>query len=352
MKRRGANLSIFGSFLFFALIAIVVTVAMFIFGYVNEKTDGDRTVIAVVMLLVILFLSLLCTIVDLIRRRKTVDKPVEQILDATERIAAGDFSVRLPIMREYGKYNQYDCIMDNLNTMAEALRKSEVLKTDFISDVSHELKTPLTVIHSYATLLREEKDEQKREKYTVAVAEAASRLSVLIGNILQLNKLENQSVLPEKTVVKLDEKLAEVILTFEERIERKKVELICDLQENIRVFTVESYLEIIFNNLVSNAVKFTNEGGRVEVKLKKEDENVVVTVRDTGVGISPEVGARIFDKFYQGDASHAKEGNGLGLALVKRAIDVLGGEISVQSKLGEGSTFTVKLKEVATAEVG
>ena len=350
MKRKGTTLSFLGVAAFFTLIAAVVTVAMLLFGYVNEKSGGNRTVIAVVMLLVILFLSLLCTGIDVFRRKKTVDKPVEQILDATERIAAGDFSVRLPIKHEYGKYNHYDCIMDNINTMAEALQKSEILKTDFISDVSHELKTPLTVIQSYATLLREEKDEQKREKYAAAVAEAAGRLSVLIGNILQLNKLENQSVLPEKTVVQLDEKLAEVILTFEEKIEQKKVELVCDLQENIRIFTIESYLDIIFNNLVSNAVKFTNEGGRVEVKLKKEDENVVVIVKDTGEGISPEVGARIFDKFYQADTSHAKEGNGLGLALVKRAIDVLGGEISVQSRLGEGSTFTVKIKEVATLE--
>lgn len=350
MKRKGTTLSFLGVAAFFTLIAAVVTVAMLLFGYVNEKSGGNRTVIAVVMLLVILFLSLLCTVIDVFRRKKTVDKPVEQILDATERIAAGDFSVRLPIKHEYGKYNHYDCIMDNINTMAEALQKSEILKTDFISDVSHELKTPLTVIQSYATLLREEKDEQKREKYAAAVAEAAGRLSVLIGNILQLNKLENQSVLPEKTVVQLDEKLAEVILTFEEKIEQKKVELVCDLQENIHIFTIESYLDIIFNNLVSNAVKFTNEGGRVEVKLKKEDENVVVIVKDTGEGISPEVGARIFDKFYQADTSHAKEGNGLGLALVKRAIDVLGGEISVQSRLGEGSTFTVKIKEVATLE--
>ena len=349
MKRKGTVLSFLGVAAFFALIASVVTVAMLLFGYVNEKYNGDRTVIAVVMLLVIVFLSVLCTVVDVFRRRKTVDKPVEQILDATERIADGDFSVRLPISRDYEKYTPFDCIMANLNEMAAALQKSEILKTDFISDVSHELKTPLTVIHSYATLLREEKDEQKREKYTSAVMEAASRLSVLIGNILQLNKLENQSALPEKTVVTLDEKLAEVILTFEEKIEQKQVELICDLEENIRIFSVESYLDIIFNNLLSNAVKFTNEGGRVEVKLKKEGDTAIVTVADTGLGISPEIGARIFDKFYQGDTSHAKEGNGLGLALVKRAIDVLGGEISVHSQPNKGSIFTVKLKEVAEA---
>ena len=135
---------------------------------------------------------------------------------------------------------------------------------------------------------------------------------------------------------------------LEDKIEKKNIDLACELEE-LYVISMKSYLEIVFNNLLSNAVKFTDEGGRVAVKLTKEGENAVVQVSDTGCGISPETGARIFDKFYQGDTSHAKEGNGLGLALVKRAIDVLGGEISVHSQPNKGSIFTVKLKEVAEA---
>ncbi len=346
MKRKGANLSFLGFIVFFVTIAGVMSVTLFMYEYVNNRSEGNTTVIAVVMLLVILFLSLGCSLIDLFRRRKAIDAPVEQILDATEKISAGDFSVRLPIEHEYGKYNDYDCIKDNLNAMAEALEKSAVLKTDFLSDVSHELKTPLTVIRSYALLLGTEQDEEKRTQYVRAIAEAANRLTGLVSSVLQLNRMENQAVLPEKKELVLDERLAEILLNYEEKIEQKNIELDCDLQENTRIFAAGNYLDIIFSNLISNAVKFTNEGGRVALKLKTEGKNAVVTVTDSGCGISAESGARIFDKFYQADTSHAQEGNGLGLALVKRAIDVIGGEISVQSKLGEGSSFTVLLKDV------
>ena len=133
------------------------------------------------------------------------------------------------------------------------------------------------------------------------------------------------------------------ILSFENLLEEKNIALECDLDE-VEIVSSPTYLEIVWNNLLSNAVKFTPEGGTISVSLKKAGENVVVKVTDTGCGISPEVGARIFDKFYQGDTSHAQEGNGLGLALVKKVIDILGGEITVSSELGKGSTFTIILK--------
>lgn len=349
MKRKNAGLSIGGVISFFLLIAGTVTVAMLLFGYVNEKSGGDRTVIAISMFLVILFLSIICTLGDVIRRRIMVDRPVEKILNATEKITAGDFSVRLELGHEYGEYDEYDVIMENLNTMAAELQKSEILKKDFVSNVSHEMKTPLTVIRSYAQLLQTETDEEKRKKYAETLASAATRLSGLVTDILQLNKLENQRIIPEKKRFRLDESLAECIIGFEEIMESKDIELSCDMEE-VEIFSSQSYLEIVWNNLLSNAVKFTEEGGMVEVKLKKQGKNVLITVRDTGCGISPETGARLFDKFYQGDTSHAKEGNGLGLALVKKVIDILGGEISVKSEIGKGSTFSVQLKNVVETD--
>ena len=344
MKKNSTKISVFGVIAFFLLIAATVTVSMFIFHVVNKRSAGDRKTIASVMLLTIIFLSLVCTLCDLLRRRVMIDRPTEQILNATERIAAGDFSTRLLPRHRYAKYDQYDVIMENLNTMAAELQKSEVLKTDFISNVSHELKTPLTVIRSYAELLQTETDEETRKKYAETLVQAANRLSGLTSNILQLSKLENQKILPEKKKFRLDESLAECILGFEDVLEQKKIELSCDLDE-VEIFSSQSYLELVWNNLFSNAVKFTEKGGVIAITLKKGENNAIVSVSDSGCGISAEAGARLFDKFYQGDTSHAHEGNGLGLALVKKVIDILGGEIFVESELGKGSTFTVTIRD-------
>ena len=344
MKRKNAGFSWSGALLFFVSNTITVTLSMFLFSFTDAQTNGNKWVIAIVILLAILFLSVAWTIVDIFRRRKMNDQPTEKILEATERIAAGDFSTRILITRKYKHYNQYDYIAENLNIMAAELQKSKMLNSDFVSNVSHELKTPLTVIRSYAQLLQEEKDEEKRIKYAQALMDAVSRMSQLVTSILQLNKLENQKIIPEKKVFRLDEALAEAVLGYEELLERKEIELDCDFEE-ISVLSSQSYLDLVWNNLLSNAVKFTDRGGKITVKLKRDGKNVVVSVKDTGCGISPETGARIFDKFYQGDTSHSGEGNGLGLALVKKVIQILGGEISVASELGKGSTFRVVLKD-------
>ena len=343
-KKRVA--AMMGYLIFFLTVAFAVTVALVAFVLVNRHSEGNTPVIAVAMFLVISLLSALCTVADMIRRRIMVDRPVRKILDATERIAAGDFSVRLQVNHSYERYDDYDLIMENLNIMAAELSKSEILKVDFISNVSHEIKTPLSIIRSYLSLLeRNDLDVETRQKYTETVRDAASRLSDLVTNILQLNKMENRKLAPELAEIKLHDMLAESILHYEELISKKELELDCDLQETT-LFSAPGYLEIVWSNLISNANKFTEKGGRIGVSLTQSGENAVVKISDTGCGISPETGARIFDKFYQGDTSHAGEGNGLGLALVKKVIDVLGGTISVESELGCGSTFTIVLQNL------
>lgn len=337
----------FGYILFFLTIAVTVTVAMLLYSYADEKSGGDKGTVAAVMLLVIVFLSAACTVIDVFRRKIMVEKPVEKILEATERIAAGDFSVEVVPAHEYEKYDEYDLIMENLNVMAAELSKSEILKTDFISNVSHEIKTPLAIIQNYATALQDESlDINTRQKYAKTLVQASKRLTALVTNILKLNKLENQEIKPEYETVNLTEMLAETVLSFEEWIEKKGLTLDCDLDE-VTLVSAPSYLEIVWNNLLSNAIKFTDAGGVIGVSLKRENGWYTVRISDTGCGISPETGKHIFEKFYQGDTSHAQEGNGLGLALVKKVIDVLGGEISVESEQGKGSTFIVRLKNHA-----
>ncbi len=347
MKKSGARKGatwVYGALAFFALIAMIIQIAVLIFDYIEERTES-KGLIALLMLVVIVILAAICTVIDILRRKYTVEKPVKKILDATEKIATGDFSVRVEPSHPYGKYDEYDLIMENINLMAGELGKSEVLKTDFISNVSHELKTPLTVIKSYGAMLgNPDLDGGTREKYSKALLQATARLNDLITNILRLNKLENQALKLEYERFDLTEAIAEAVVAIEERAEEKGIELVCDLEENVLAYSSKSYLDIVWNNLLSNAVKFTNEGGRVAVKLQKQGDKLVLSVADTGVGISPQTGARIFEKFYQGDTSRSGEGNGLGLALVKKVVDILGGEISVESQLGEGSVFTVRLK--------
>ncbi len=342
--RKGAW--IVGALCFFALIAMIIQIAVMTFDYIEERTQ-NKGLISLLMLVVIFILSALCTCIDYFRRKYSVDRPVEKILSATERIAAGEFSTRLEVAHPYGKYDPYDLIMENLNVMAGELGKTEVLKTDFISNVSHELKTPLTVIKSYAALLqKEDLDVETRQKYAKAMQTAAGKLNDLITNILRLNKLENQEIQPEYSTFNLTETLCEGVFAFEERMAEKGIELSCDLEEEVTIRSSKSYIEIVVNNLLSNAVKFTNEGGMVALSLKKTGDKVRIVLSDTGRGISPEQGKKIFEKFYQGDTSHAEEGNGLGLALVKKVVDILGGEIAVESTLGEGSTFTVTLQSL------
>lgn len=328
----------------FATVCLIVTVSLAIYVAVEEKWGDKPAVVSVVMLLTIVLFSLLFTLGDVLRRKLTSERSVHAILEATERIAAGDFSARLDIRHAYEKYDDYDLIMENINAMAAALEKNEALNADFISNVSHEIKTPLALIRNHVEWLRSEKDGEKREKYTQIIVQATGRLSGLVTNVLKLNKLENQQLDFEREKIRLHEMLAEAALAFEDRYEEKQITLDCDLDE-VEIYSSAGYLEIVWQNLISNAVKFTERGGNIRISLKKEGKFAVVRISDDGCGISAAEGARIFDKFYQGETSHAGEGNGLGLALVKKVIDLVGGEISVVSEPGKGSTFTVRVRE-------
>lgn len=338
-----SRLSWFGAISFFVLIALVMQIAILVYDYIRERTD-DPGLIAVLILILIFILASVCTVFDFIRRKIMIDRPVKRILDATERIARGDFKARVEIEHTHDKYNEFDVIAENLNAMAAELSKSEVMKNDFISNVSHEMKTPLAIIGNYAKALEDPNlDPESRERYTKTLVSTSQRLSDLVSNILKLNKLENHQLKIEIEKVNLTEMLSQAILNFEAKIEEKNLNLDVDL-DDIYILSSPALLEPVWNNLISNAVKFTEQGGNIGVKLRQDGGRAIVTVSDDGCGMTREVGMRIFEKFYQGDSSHSSEGNGLGLALVKRVIDLLGGEISVTSELGHGTTFTVVLE--------
>ena len=335
--------SFLGYLIFFITVMVIITVAITVFVAINRESGGNTTVIAIVMIVVIFFLSATCTIIDYLRRKITIQNPVNKILDATERLAEGDFSVRIDTDHAYGKYNDYDLIMENVNVLARELGKSEILKSDFISNVSHEIKTPIAIIQNCVSIMQSKNiSEEERIGYAKTAEEATKRLNNLVTNILKLNKLENQEIEKNYERLNLAGVLEECIVSFEELIEEKELNLDVNIQD-INMVSNKTYLELIFNNLVSNAIKFTDKGGTITITCIPIFHGAKVTVKDTGCGISKEDGARIFDKFYQGDTSHSSEGNGLGLPLVKKVIDVLGGAISVSSEIAKGTTFTVEL---------
>ena len=335
---------------FFLTIGFAVSCCMILFLNVLADSMGlvfDAGNIAVAAKLTfgnVVLITFLFGTADFIRRKITVDRPVRQITQAAERIMQGDFSVRIATMHGAGMegFNQIGMA---INAMAQELSGTETLRTDFIANVSHELKTPLAVMGNYATMLqRPGITEEEKNDYAKAISEAARRLAQLITNILKLNKLENQQIFPQPKEFDLGEQICECLLGFEDAWEAKNLEIETDIQDDVRIQSDPELLSLVWNNLISNAVKFSTDGGEIGVTLKTEEDYVVVSVSDTGCGMKPETGMHIFEKFYQGDTSHATQGNGLGLALVRRVVDILNGEIGVQSVYGQGSTFTVRFK--------
>ncbi|MDE7361779.1 MAG: HAMP domain-containing histidine kinase [Oscillospiraceae bacterium] len=293
----------------------------------------------------VVLISLLLAVMDEVWRWFSVTRPVRHIIGAVSKIMNGDFSARIQPLKGIDNGDGFNTIIDYFNRMAEELSGIETLRTDFIANVSHELKTPLAVIQNYGTMLQTPKlSEENRIEYAKAVTSSSRRLADLITNILKLNRLENQQIYPEKKVYDLGEQLCECLLGFESTWEKKNIDIETDIEDSVLIESDPELLTLVWNNLFSNAMKFTEPGGKVSLSLKTDSEFAVVQVSDTGCGISPEVGQHIFEKFYQGDTSHATQGNGLGLALVKRVVDIVGGDISVSSELGKGSTFTVIIR--------
>ena len=336
---------------FFLLMSFIITCCMILFlstmknAMGAELTEKDISQAAKLTFGNVMLLSLLCTLVDAVRRKIMIERPVNHIIKAAEKVINGDLSVRIPPLRGIDRESGFGIIADYFNQMIQELAGTETLRTDFIANVSHELKTPLAVIQNYSAMLQyPHLSNEQRIEYAKAITDASRRLADLITNILKLNKLENQQIFPEKQIFNLGEQLCQCLLNFENAWEAKKIELNTDIEENVFIECDAELLSLVWNNLFSNAIKFTQDGGNISVELKTNGDYAVVQVSDTGCGISKEVGEHIFEKFYQGDPSHATQGNGLGLALVKRVIDITDGDISVSSEIGKGSAFAVTLK--------
>ncbi|MBQ7387030.1 MAG: HAMP domain-containing histidine kinase [Clostridia bacterium] len=357
MKRSKFVGTLLNFLVFFSLVAFVITCCIMLFISTMEGTMGirftseDITAAAKATMVNVVLISLAFAGVDALRRKFTVHRPVKRIKDATSRMIKGDFNVRIEPVSRFGTEGEFNEIIESVNKMAEELSGVETLRSDFIANVSHEMKTPLAVIGNYGKMLQsDELSDEKRIEYARAVTDASRRLSDMVTNILKLNRLENQKIYPKSEMYDLGEQLCECLLQYENVWERRNIEIETDIVDGVLVSADAELLSLVWNNLFSNAFKFTEDEGRVSVSLTREGKYAVVKVTDTGCGMSADVGSHIFEKFYQGDTSRATSGNGLGLALVKRVVDIMHGEISVESAVGVGSTFSVKIGSAEDVE--
>ena len=267
-------------------------------------------------------------------------KPINKLGKAMQQVAAGEFDLEL---HEEQRFKELEDIYESFNRMTKELKATEILQTDFVSNVSHEFKTPINAIEGYATLLQGSENEGRelQEKYIGKILSNTHRLSNLVGNILLLSKVDNQAIPTKPSTYRLDEQIRQAILQLEPEWEKKEIEFDIEL-ERIEYTGNEVLLMHVWNNLIGNAIKFDPQGGMVRIRLWKNDERILCTVEDNGPGIKPGDEAHIFDRFFQSDSSHKEEGNGLGLALVKQIVKTEGGQVTV-ANLEKGCRFTIQL---------
>lgn len=265
----------------------------------------------------------------------------KEMIRATEKIAKGNFKVH--IEETMDQTTDFGILQHSFNHMAEELDSIEMFRNDFINNFSHEFKTPMVSIQGFARQLQAGglTEEEQKEYINIIVTES-DRLVKMSSNILILSNLENQQIVSHKTEFYLDEQIRKVLVMMEKQWSSKDLELNVDLDE-VRYRFNEDMMSQVWINLLGNAIKFTPRCGTVSCTLRQTAEHVTVTISDTGVGMSQEVIHHIFEKFYQGDPSHSSAGNGIGLTIVRRILELCGGQIRVDSQPGMGSTFTVIL---------
>lgn len=320
----------------FAAISIILTM-MFIFGGWQVE-GGSRPISPLTITIIGSIVALLVGLVFTSRISGRFLKPINDLKKATDKVAKGDFNVYIDYHAQEGEIAE---LINNFNFMASELKKNAMLRSDFISNVSHEFKTPLSTIQGYATLLQDESlTSEERKKYTDIIIQSTGILTTLVTDILKISKLDNNKVTVEKENYQLDEQLREVILSYENKWNEKEIDLEIELDQ-VQIHSDKSLLANVWSNLLSNAIKFTPKGGKISIDLKIDNGSARVSFKDTGKGISKENLPYIFDKFFQADKSHHDEGNGLGLPLVKRILTLLNCRISVESEENKGSEFVV-----------
>ena len=334
---RGDNLRLYFIVCIFAILCVTLGVSALLTLLLEWLTNTHFTVPTIVWM--VLFSVVLGGGLSIIMSRFFL-RPVTRMGRAMERVSAGDFTVRLDNPGALGEMRDSYA---HFNTMTRALAATETMQSDFISNVSHEFKTPINAIEGYAMLMQDAgNDPALQREYADKILLSTRRLSELVNNILLLSKVDNQTMPLEKHPYRLDEQLRRAILLLERKWTQKQIEWDVDMDEATYTGN-ESLMLHVWVNLLDNAIKFDPVGGEIRLRLHCESTCIRITVSDNGPGIPKDQQSAIFERFYQADGSHKSEGNGLGLALARRIVRMCGGEISVSSEPGKGSCFTVEL---------
>ena len=332
------------SLVVFAVLLAAVSLAAFGMGILTQfgwfGSDGGLSIQESALLLIGVS-TLLGWLFSILLLRLPL-RPFNEVINKMNLLAAGDFDVTLKFNGALANIPAFGEMSESFNKLAEELRNTELLRGDFINNFSHEFKTPIVSIAGFARLLRRgDLPEEEKEQYLAAIEEESMRLAYMATNVLNLTKVENQTILTDVTVFNLSEQLRSCLLLLEAKWSQKEIELDLDLEE-YTVSANEELLKQVWINLLDNAVKFTPEHGCIRITVTPSKDRLTVTILNTGSEIPPEKQDRIFNKFYQCDESHAGRGNGVGLAIVRRIVELHGGEVAVES--GDGKTvFSVSL---------
>ena len=340
-KRYSSTLWIYFAFIVFGIMlatAFIMSFLVYILFQMGLLNQHNRNPLAPIVFL--LFISVIIgTGISLFVAKKIL-KPITNFSNATDEVAKGNFDIRI---NEKNPVREIRDLAKNFNMMVHELSSIETLRNDFIVNVSHEFKTPIATIEGYATLLQQnDLSDIEYKEYTQMIIHSARQLNTLSGNILNLSKLENQEVVLEKTLYRLDEQIRHAVLMLEPEWSLKNLDFQLDLIKK-EYYGNEGLLMQIWINLIENAIKFTPQAGKIHISLSEKFPHLIFKITDTGLGIHDSSKNYIFDKFYQGDTARKTEGSGLGLALVKRIVDLSKGEIMVESAINKGTTFTILL---------
>lgn len=276
----------------------------------------------------------------------TYDEPIYRIGDAARRVAQGDFSIYIPPDHPASEATSLDVMIEDFNKMVASLGSGEVLKSDFVANVSHEIRTPVAIIENSTVMLgREGISKEEQQKYIADIHKSTNVLVSLTRKLLVLNQLENHTFDVETQQYGLHEQLCECILNYEDALDEKQINLDLDVDEKLTISGNPDLLDIVWDSLLSNAIKFTAAGGEISLHASTDEDGVMVSISDNGCGMSEDTLNHAFEKFWQGDVSHSQEGNGLGLSLARAAAQLAHATISVRSRLGLGSEFMVHLAQ-------
>jgi len=268
--------------------------------------------------------------------------PIKQLNEATKKIASGDFDIELTTKRadEIGE------LTNNFNLMVKELKMNENFQREFINNVSHEIKTPFSSIEGFAKLLKDKNlTDEEREEYTDIIIEESERVTNIASKMLKLSKLQNQNFISHKSVFCISEQIRRIIAILEPKWKEKNLEFNVSFKEEF-FFGDEDLIFQVWMNVIENAIKFSKVDGHIDIKVYEEKDNIIVKIKDYGIGMSLEEKEKIFDRFYQIDRSHSQNGAGLGLSIVKRILELSDGKIFVESEKEKGSTFIVTLPKI------